>query len=255
MIEGGIALENVIAVKGLKVCYGDFIAVEDLSFEVRTGEIFVIIGPNGSGKSSAVESIEGLRKCAAGDIRVLGLSPYEQRNEMYRHIGVQLQEVQYPDKMKVKELCALFASFYEAPADWQSLLQQLGLRRKGSSYVSKLSGGEKQRLSILLALLPGPEVLILDELTTGLDPEARRMLWNHLKEVRASGVSILLVSHYMEEVAYLADRLLFMRGGKAIFTGSVDQLHEYAQVELRGQYQDGMSLEDIYLLLVAECVY
>ncbi len=172
--------EIQIIVKNLKVVYGDVIAVDNLSFEVKSGEILSIIGPNGSGKTSTVECIEGLRKPTSGEIVVFNMDPLKQKKEIYKYLGVQLQETQYPYKIKVKELCELFSSFYKKPTDWKILLTQFRLIDKQSMDVSKLSGGEKQKLSILLALLPKPKMLILDELTTGLDPEARYSLWNSI---------------------------------------------------------------------------
>ena len=227
-------------------------AVNDVSFEVFAGEIFAVIGPNGSGKTSIMECLEGLRRQTEGTAHVFGFPPHHARNRVYSKMGVQLQNVQYPDKIKVSELCKLFASFYEAPVDWRLLLEQLGLAAKKGKYVCQLSGGEKQRLSILLALLPKPRLLILDELTTGLDPEVRRGLWASLKVIRKNGTGILLVSHYMDEVEMLADRILFMLRGKSIFIGSPEELKLYAKQTLpEHSGSSEMSMEDVYLSLVS----
>lgn len=246
-------METLAQVQNLLVQYGNITAVKDVSFQIRPGEIFAIIGPNGSGKTSAVECLEGLRRPAGGSVTVFGQSPLAQRKQVYAHLGVQLQDVQYPDKIKVDELCAWFASFYTAPADWRLLLSQLGLADKQNRTVRRLSGGEKQRLSVLLALLPRPKLLILDELTTGLDPEVRRGLWDSLKTIRDAGVGIVLVSHYMEEVTALADRLLFLLRGEAIFTGTLAELYTYARSTLPPEsWREDLSLEDIYLLLAPQ---
>jgi ABC-2 type transport system ATP-binding protein len=233
------------------VRYGQTLAVDGLSFAVNEGEVLAVIGPNGSGKTSAVECLEGLRPPTRGTVHVFGLDPHAERRAVYAQLGVQLQDVSYPDRIKVGELCRLFASFYRQPADWRTLLEQLGLGDKAKRSVDKLSGGERQRLSILLALLPRPRMLILDELTTGLDPEVRRSLWRSLKELRAAGLGILLVSHSMDEVEALADRVLFMLAGKALYYGELPGLRTYAQAVLPShEYDPRMSLEDLYLSLV-----
>ncbi len=237
-------------VENLTIKYKTLTAVDDLSFSFYEEEILAVIGPNGSGKTSAMECLEGLRKPSSGKITVLGKDPFRNRSSMYREMGVQLQEAHYPPHIKVKELCALFSSFYENPADWKALSAQLGLSEKENRSVRKLSGGEKQRLSILLALLPRPKLLILDELTTGLDPEIRHGMWENLKRIRQAGTTILLVSHYMDEVEELADRLLFLLNGKCIFTGTQEAFRAYAKERIpAGQWNDSLSLEKIYLLL------
>lgn len=247
-------MDSLVSVQHLSVTYGAIKAVDDVSFEVAAGEIVAVIGPNGSGKTSMVECLEGLRKESAGQALVFGKNPHTDRREVYTRLGVQLQDVHYPDKIKVGELCSWFSSLYENPADWRLLLSQLGLEnKKKKRSVSRLSGGEKQRLSILLALLPKPRFLVLDELTTGLDPEIRRSMWESLKAVRDSGIGVLLVSHYMEEVEVLADRLVFMMQGKAIFVGTIDGLREYAKTTIpQNEWMDTLSLEDIYLRLIPE---
>ncbi|MDR1014781.1 MAG: ABC transporter ATP-binding protein [Coriobacteriales bacterium] len=236
---------------GLAVRYGQTLAVDGLSFAVNEGEVLAVIGPNGSGKTSAVECLEGLRQPTRGTVHVFGLDPHAERRAIYSQLGVQLQDVSYPDKIRVGELCRLFASFYRQPADWRALLEQLDLGDKARRPVDRLSGGERQRLSVLLALLPRPRMLILDELTTGLDPEVRRSLWHSLKELRTAGLGILLVSHSMDEVEALADRVLFMLAGKALYYGELPGLRTYAQAVLPPhEYDPRMSLEDLYLSLV-----
>ena len=206
---------SVIEVDGLIKRYDGVPVVDGVSFAVERGEIFAILGPNGAGKTTTVESIAGLRHPDEGRIRVLGLDPDDDLTELRKHLGVQLQESQMPDRIKVWEALDLYASFYEAPADWSALLDRLGLADKRDTQYKKLSGGQKQRLSIALALIGRPEVAILDELTTGLDPQARRDTWGVIEDLRDEGVTILLVTHLMEEAERLADRVALIDGGRA----------------------------------------
>lgn len=244
-------MKALARVNGLTVRYGSVVAVDNVSFEVNAGEIVAVIGPNGSGKTSLVECLEGLRRQADGTVRVFDKCPHADRKKVYSSLGIQLQDIHYPNKIKVGELCALFSSFYESPLNWKILLKELGLEEKQKRYVNKLSGGEKQRLSILLALLPKPKLLILDELTTGLDPEARRNIWDSLKVSKDSGAGVLLVSHYMDEVAALADRIIFMIQGKAIYIGTLEGFREFAKYNLpKAVWKPELSLEDIYILLL-----
>lgn len=244
-------MDILASVKNLTVRYGQATAVDGVSFDVCAGEIVVMIGPNGSGKTTAAECLEGLRRPTSGELRVFGQNPQNSRRAIYPRLGVQLQEVNYPERIKVEELCRLFASFYQNPADYKKLLAQLDLDGKRKRYVGKLSGGERQRLSILLALLPRPKMLVLDELTTGLDPEVRRGMWESLAAIRAAGTGILLISHYMEEAEALADRILFMLGGRLIYGGPPEGLRAYAEKALPPEERKaGMTLEEIYLALV-----
>lgn len=204
----------VVDVAGLAKRYGDTIAVEDVSFSVEEGEIFGILGPNGAGKTTSVECIAGLRKADAGTVNVLGLNPQTQRDQVTQRLGMQLQESQLQDAVTVSEALDLYASFYDNPADWQALIEQLGLASKRDARFAQLSGGQKQRLSVALALVGSPEIAILDELTTGLDPQARRDTWSVIEGVRDSGVTIVLVTHYMDEAERLCDRLALIDDGK-----------------------------------------
>lgn len=244
-------MANLLAeIEHLKVSYHSVLAVRDVSFTLHEGEILAIIGPNGSGKTSTVECLEGLRKATSGKVELLGCDPCENRKKIYKKVGIQLQTSEYPDRIKVKEICMLFSSFYEHPADWHLLLEKFGLSEKADRYVRKLYGGEKQRLSILLALLPRPKILILDELTTGLDPEVRRGLWDSLKQIRTTGTSILLVSHFMDEVEFLADRIVYLAAGYSEFVGTQADFRAYAREKMPEQeIDDALSLEDIYILL------
>jgi ABC-2 type transport system ATP-binding protein len=203
----------VIEVQNLHKRYGGRSVLQDVSFGVEKGEIFGLIGPNGAGKTTLVESIAGLRQPDAGQIHVLGLDPQKDRNALRHRLGIQLQASQLPDKIKVWEALDLYSSFYQQPADWEELLAALGLAEKRDEVFEKLSGGQKQRLSIALAMVGNSEILILDELITGLDSEARRNIWRQILDVRARGVTILLVSHFMEEAERLSDRLAVIDSG------------------------------------------
>jgi ABC-2 type transport system ATP-binding protein len=196
----------VVTVEHLHKRYGSAVAVDDVSFSVEQGEIFGIVGPNGAGKTTTVECIEGLRVPDRGLIRVLGLDPRRDAAELHQRVGVQLQDSQLPERLRVAEALELYSSFYGHPADWRQLLAMLGLAGKNATAFRHLSGGEQQRLSIALALVGSPEFAVLDELTTGLDPQARREAWSLIEEVRDQGVTILLVTHFMEEAQRLCDR-------------------------------------------------
>ena len=204
----------VIEVRGLTKRYGGRAVVDGISFHVDQGEIFGILGPNGAGKTTAVECLEGLRKRDGGQVRILGLDPKADGRRLHQRIGVQLQETQLQDKLKVGEALELHASFYPNPADWRGLLDRWGLAGQSGTSFGKLSGGQKQRLFIALALVGNPEVVFLDELTAGLDPGARRATWDLIRAVRASGVTVVLVSHFMDEVEELCDRVAILERGR-----------------------------------------
>jgi ABC-2 type transport system ATP-binding protein len=216
-VAGTTVVSNpVIEVRGLHKAYGPTIAVEDVSFAVGEGEILGILGPNGAGKTTTVECISGLRMPDGGTIDVLGLDPQRDRHAIRAVVGVQLQEGSMPPKLTVRELVDLFASFYPSPADAGELLDLLGLTAKRNDYYKRLSGGQKQRLSIALALIGNPKVAILDELTTGLDPQARRETWSLIEGVRDRGVTIVLVTHFMDEAERLCDRVALIDSGRVI---------------------------------------
>jgi ABC-2 type transport system ATP-binding protein len=208
--------EHVITVQHLVKRYEDFVAVNDVSFSIKQGEIFGIIGPNGAGKTTAVECISGLRTPDSGSISIYGLSPHKDRNRIRDFLGVQLQESSMPPRLKVGEAVELFASFYPNPVDPDGLLETLGIKNVKNSIYKKLSGGQKQRLSIALALVGNPKVAILDELTTGLDPEARRETWALIESIRDRGVTVILVTHFMDEAERLCDRLALINHGKLV---------------------------------------
>lgn len=206
----------IIEVEDLVKRYGDHTAVDGVGFAVEQGEIFGILGPNGAGKTTTVECVEGLRVPDGGTIRVCGLDPRRESGELRQSLGAQLQESELPDKLKVREALELYASFYRDPADWRELLTTLDLTDKIDTQYRRLSGGQKQRLSIALALIGNPRVAVLDELTTGLDPQARRDAWDLIERVRDRGVTILLVTHFMEEAERLCDRLAVIDSGRVV---------------------------------------
>ena len=206
----------MIEVAHLHKKYGATVAVDDVSFTVHAGEIFGILGRNGAGKTTTVECITGLRTADRGEISVLGLDPRRDRQELHERVGVQLQESAVPELMRVGEAVELYASFYREPADGRELIATLGLQDAQHTYFKHLSGGQKQRLSVVLALIGQPEIAVLDELTTGLDPEARRDTWRLIEGVRARGVTIVLVTHFMEEAERLCDRVALIDHGRVV---------------------------------------
>lgn len=208
----------VIQVEHLRKTYGPKVAVDDVSLTVERGEIFGILGPNGAGKTTSVECVTGLRTPDRGQVRVLGLDPQHERAEVRERVGIQLQESELPPKIRVSEALDLYASFYPRPADGRALAGRLGLTEKLGAQYRRLSGGQKQRLSIALALLGNPEVAVLDELTTGLDPQARRDTWELIAGVRDSGVTIVLVTHFMDEAERLCDRVALIDDGRVVAT-------------------------------------
>jgi len=217
-------VDDVIEVSGLRKAYGSVVAVEDVSFTVRPGEIFGILGPNGAGKTTAVESVAGLRRPDAGTIRVLGLDPARDGRRLRQRLGVQLQHATLPDRLKVWEALELFASFYRAPADWRLLIEQWDLTEKRNASFASLSGGQCQRLFIALALVGDPDVVILDELTSGLDPQARLATWDLIRAVRDAGTTVVLVTHFMDEAERLCDRLAIIDEGRVVAHGSPREL-------------------------------
>jgi ABC-2 type transport system ATP-binding protein len=209
-------MDIIVQVEGLRKVYGATVAVEEISFEVKEGEIFGMVGPNGAGKTTTIECLEGLRKPDAGTVRVLGVDPQAEGQTLCLRTGMQLQQSNLPDRMKVWEALDLYSSFYPKAADWKELLVQLGLEEKRNAPFSKLSGGQKQRLFIALALLPDPQLVFLDELTTGLDPQARHAIWDLVRDVRAKGKTVLLTTHFMEEAEHLCDRVAILDHGRIV---------------------------------------
>jgi len=206
----------VIEVRNLRKVYGKLIAVDDISFDVNEGEIFGMVGPNGAGKTTTIECIEGLRQQDDGSVKLLGMEPIKERRTIANHVGIQLQESSLPQRLRVGEALHLFGSFYEHRVNNEDLLETLGLMEKRSSPFKKLSGGQKQRLFIALALINKPSVVFFDELTTGLDPQARRAMWKLVRQIRDRGCTVFLTTHFMEEAERLCDRVLIIDRGKLI---------------------------------------
>ncbi|RRQ77265.1 multidrug ABC transporter ATP-binding protein [Streptomyces griseofuscus] len=207
-------MPSVIEVTDLRKSYGGRPVVDGVSFAVEEGEIFGILGPNGAGKTTTVECVEGLRVPDGGRIRVAGLDPVADHAKVAQTLGAQLQQSEIQAKLTVREALELYAAFYPRPVDWRPLAERLGLTDKLGTRFGKLSGGQQQRLFIALALIGGPRIVVLDELTTGLDPRARRDTWQLIEDVRASGVTVLLVTHFMEEAQRLCDRIAVIDKGR-----------------------------------------
>lgn len=237
----------VIEVAHLAKSYGDLKAVDDVTFAVEQGEIFGIVGPNGAGKTTIVESVEGLRMPDTGSIRVLGLDPIHDRYAITERLGAQLQESRLQDKIRVDEALALYASFYEQPADWRTLVERLGLGEKAHARYADLSGGQKQRLAVALALVGSPEIAVLDELTTGLDPAARRSIWDTIEDIRDSGVTVVLVTHFMEEAERLCDRIMVIDHGRVTAVDSAAGLIRRTGSEQRLRFHPSMPIDDAVL--------
>ncbi|WP_347404654.1 ABC transporter ATP-binding protein [Solwaraspora sp. WMMD1047] len=238
---------TVIEVTNLRKRYRDQVAVADVSFSVLEGEIFGIVGPNGAGKTTTVECIEGIRSPDGGTVRVLGLDPRRDRAAVRQKLGIQLQESQLPDRIRVWEALDLYGSFYPDPADPTALMAELGLTEKRNTAYAKLSGGQKQRLSIALALVGNPSVAILDELTTGLDPQARRDTWQLIRQIRDRGVTVVLVTHFMDEAERLCDRLAVLAAGRVVTVDTPANL--IADADVPGVARP--TLEDAVLNLTA----
>ena len=218
-------MHPVIHVSGVRKTYGSTVAVADVSFDVYHGEIFGLIGPNGAGKTTTMECIEGLRTADRGSISVLGLDPFRQVYKLQDRIGVQLQQAQLQKRIKVWEAVDLWASLYRKKAvDGERLLAQLGLTDKRDAWFMNLSGGQKQRLFIALALINDPEVIFLDELTTGLDPQSRRAIWELVRGIRERGKTVFLTTHLMEEAERLCDRVAIIEHGRIIDIDTPERL-------------------------------
>ena len=243
---------EVIAVQHLCKSYGPVPAVDDVSFSVLAGEVFGIVGPNGAGKTTTVECLAGLRSPNGGSVRVLGLDPGRQRRDLLQRIGVHLQNASLPNDITVQEALALFRRLYRTGADWRELMRRWGLEEKRGARFSSLSGGQRQRLFVALALVNDPRVVFLDELTTGLDPLARRTSWDAIEELRAGGTTVVLVTHSMEEAEALCDRVAIFDRGSVIALDTPRRLIEglgargIATPRLRS---GRLCLEDVFLAL------
>ncbi|MGG3840522.1 ABC transporter ATP-binding protein [Paenibacillus thiaminolyticus] len=231
-------MKTTIQVNQLSKSYAALNAVENVDFSVGQGEVFGLLGANGVGKSTTIECMLGTKKHDRGTISILGMDPQKDRKKLFERVGVQFQEAHYQDKITVAELCEVTQSLYKTSLDYTDLIKQFGLSEKLKSQVSELSGGQKQRLFIILALIPNPEVVFLDELTTGLDTKARREIWRALSDLKAKGLTILLTSHFMDEVEALCDKIMILKNGKSIFYGTVQEAVSASPYE---------KLEDAYL--------
>ncbi|MGG6311910.1 ABC transporter ATP-binding protein [Paenibacillus macerans] len=216
-------METTIEVKRLSKSYAGVKAVENVDITVGRGEVFGLLGANGAGKSTLMECILGIQRQDRGTVSILGMNPQADRRALFERVGVQFQEAGYQDKITVAELCEVTQALYKSSLDYLALLRQLGLADKSKSPVNELSGGQRQRLFIVLALIPDPEVVFLDELTTGLDPKARREVWKSLSALKAKGLTLFLVSHFMDEVETLCDKICILKHGSIVFYGTVQE--------------------------------
>ena len=211
----------VIETKNLTKSFGEKTVLSDFNISVNQGEVFGLLGSNGAGKTTAIDCILGTKKPDSGTVRILGLNPKTERKKLFENVGVQFQELHYQDKITVLELCEMTSALYHNINDYKRLLLEFGLNEKSKSIVNELSGGQKQKLFVLLALIPKAKVIFLDELTTGLDTKARRDIWNALKKLKENGLTIFLVSHFMDEVEALCDNICILKQGEIVFSGSV----------------------------------
>ncbi len=234
---------SVLAVKGLRKTYGEKVAVKGLDFQVEKGQIFGLLGPNGAGKTTTIECILGTKARDQGEVELLGRGVGPHDKNLYEHVGVQFQQDFFPDRIRLGEMCRMIAALYRNPIDYRAQLQRFGLESFVDQEVAKLSGGERQKLSVLLAMINRPEVVFLDELTTGMDPRARREIWSLLKEENERGLTIILTSHYMDEVAHLCDEILLIDRGEKRISGTVGEI-----LEASGK----ASLEEAYLHFTKE---
>lgn len=216
-------MEEVIKVNQLSKSYHGLMAVQNLDLSVRRGTVFGLLGANGAGKSTTIECILGTKKPDTGEISVLGMNPNCQRKQLFEQVGVQFQEANYQEKIKVAELCEVTQSLYKDAVDYLELLKKFGISDKVGSLVNELSGGQRQKLFIVLALIPNPNVVFLDELTTGLDARARREVWKIISDLKAKGLTIFLTSHFMDEVEVLCDNICILKKGQVVFYGTVKE--------------------------------
>ena len=235
--------EPAVSVRNLTKSFSGRRVVDDLSFDVQKGEVFAMLGHNGAGKSTTIDLILGLKAPERGSAKILGMDAAKNRKQVFERVGVQLQNARYQLNITVEEACIEYASLYADPANYPKLLERFGLGTLRKSFVSKLSGGERQKLSVVLALIGSPEIVFLDELTTGLDVAARREVWRTLKQLKDRGLTIFLTTHYMEEAEALCDRVCIIKSGKKVTEGTIDEV-----ITASGQ----KNLEDAYLFFMGE---
>lgn len=212
---------EVIKVEKLSKSYQGVKVLDSLSFKVSKGEVLGLLGANGAGKSTAIECILGTRKKDSGDVKILNMDPIKQRKKLFQTVGVQFQDSSYQREIRVDELCQETASIYKNPIDWRVLLEKFGIKDKEKSAVKDLSGGQRQKLFIILALILQPKIVFLDELTTGLDARARRDVWQILKSLKEQGMTIILTSHFMDEIEILCDYIIILKKGKTVYQGTI----------------------------------
>ncbi len=249
-------MKDILVVKDLTKKYGDNVAVKGVSFSVKKGEVFGILGPNGAGKTSTLEMIEALRSIDSGEVLLAGIDVREQPRQIKEIIGIQLQNSSFYDKLKLTEQLKMFASYYGTSIGPMELLAEVQLTDKAGSYVEKLSGGQKQRFSIAAALVNKPQVLFLDEPTTGLDPQARRNLWDLIGVIRKRGITVILTTHYMDEAELLCDRVAVMDDGKII---ALDTPKNLIKNLLKRGFKKSVkvqqaSLEDVFIDLTGKAL-
>lgn len=246
----------ILEVKKLRKSYDERIVVNDISFSVKKGEIFGILGPNGAGKTTTLEMIEAIRPIDAGTVMLDGINVAEHPDKVRRIIGVQPQSPAFQDKTKLSELLEMFAAAYGESVDAKKFLEEVNLLEKASSYVEQLSGGQKQRFSIAAALVHNPKVFFMDEPTTGLDPQARRNLWELVQQIRDRGITVIMTTHYMEEAELLCDRVAVMDNGSIIAIDSPKNL--VRQLLDRGfkktQHVEQANLEDVFIDLTGKAL-
>lgn len=235
--------KKYITVSKIEKTFGTRKVIDGLSFEVNRGEVFGLLGHNGAGKSTTIDIILGLKKPEAGFAKIFGIDAASNRKEVFERVGVQLQQTQYQNSITVEEACIEYGSLYKEPADYNELLNQFGLFGLKKSTVSKLSGGERQKLSVVLALIGNPKLVFLDELTTGLDVVARREVWRTLKNLKEKGLTIFLTTHYMEEAEALCDRICIIKSGQKLIEGTLEEI-----ISASGQ----KNLEEAYLYFMDE---
>ena len=214
-------MNDAIKVEQISKAYRGLPAVKGLNLSIGYGKVFGLLGANGAGKSTSIECILGTKEADSGNVSILGMNPVADRKKLFQKVGVQFQEANYQNEITVRELCEETSSLYQDPADWKQLLAKFGIADKIKSAVKNLSGGQRQRLFIVLALIPNPQVVFLDELTTGLDAKARRDVWKILEDLKNKGLTILLTSHFMDEVEVLCDEICILKRGETVFYGTV----------------------------------
>ena len=238
--------EQCIQVKNLTKSFSGRKVINELSFEVNKGEVFALLGHNGAGKSTTIDLILGLKYPDEGNATILGMDAAKHRKKVFEKVGVQLQHTEYQNMMTVEEACIEYASLYKKPSDYKELLHSFGLSDLKKSYINKLSGGEKQKLSVVLALIGNPEIVFLDELTTGLDVAARREVWRTLKHLKEKGLTIFLTTHYMEEAQALCDHVCIIKSGEKVIEGTIAEIvNASGKTDLEEAYLYFMGEEDL----------